>query len=85
MAQQDFPTTRGSPHGRPSSWALVIVTIVAFAGGGAALILGAWTAFYVCAAAFALCIPAAGVLHLMDDTVSWTSPQPPRRRASTSE
>lgn len=74
MATEHPLNEHGRMHGRPSSWALVAVTITAFAVGGAALILGMWWLVYVCAGIFALS-PVAGLLvGIMDDTVQWASP-----------
>lgn len=65
---------RGRKHGRPVSWAVVVVAIAAFAAGGAALILGLWIMVYVCAGIFALCGPVGLLVGIMDDTVQWVLP-----------
>lgn len=71
----------GAAHGKASSWAVVTIALAAFAAGGVSLILQAWVALYVCAAVFVLCVPVAALLNVMDDTVAYTAPPPPRRRA----
>jgi hypothetical protein len=64
---------RGSPHGKPSSWALVAVIIAAFAAGGVALIIQLWPLFFVCVGIVGLSVPAGKLIGIMDDTVSWGS------------
>lgn len=68
-------------HGRPVSWALVIVVIAAFCVGGAAVISQLWVLFWVCAGVVALSFPAGKLIRIMDDTV--TVPPGPRARAAS--
>lgn len=63
----------GSPHGKPASWALVLVVIAAFAAGGAAVIYHLWVLFWVCAGIILLSVPVGKVIGIMNDTVSWGS------------
>lgn len=76
---------KGHSHGRVSSWVIVTCAILACAASGVSLILSMWVAFYVSAAVFALCVPAGALFRIMDDTVAYTAPPPPRpsRRTST--
>lgn len=67
-------TERGRKHGRPTSWAVVGVAVAAFAGGGAAMILGMWVLVFVCAGVFVLSGPVGLRLGIMDDTVEWLLP-----------
>jgi hypothetical protein len=65
------PQTRGNPHGKPSSWALVSVVTLAFALGGVSLATHWWWLFWVCAGAVLLAVPTGKFIGIMDDTVAW--------------
>ncbi|MBV9381735.1 MAG: hypothetical protein JOY82_15710 [Streptosporangiaceae bacterium] len=56
-------------HGKPASWVLVGVIIVAFVLGGVAIIIREWWLFWACAGVVALSIPAGKVIGIMGDTV----------------
>jgi hypothetical protein len=56
-------------HGRPGSWALVVVVIGAFFAGGLAIITRTWWLFWICAGIVALSVPAGKIIGIMDDTV----------------
>jgi fatty acid desaturase len=64
----------GQRHGRPSSWALVAVVILAFIVGGFAVVFRLWPLFWVCVGIFVLCIPVGKVLGIMNDTVGVEEP-----------
>ncbi|HVT67534.1 MAG TPA: HGxxPAAW family protein [Trebonia sp.] len=67
-------------HGRPASWALVAVIIVAFCIGGVAVIEQWWPVIWACLAVVVLAVPAGKLIGIMDDTVAIE--QLPRRRAA---
>lgn len=67
---------RGRPHGKLSSWVLVAVVLAAFTAGGIALIVQAWTLFWICVAVVILSVPAGLVIGIMDDTMQWTHAVP---------
>ncbi len=69
------PALGGHPHGKPSSWVLTGIVIVAFMAGGAALILHLWWLFWVCVGVVVLSLPAGKAIHIMDDTVTWGGTQ----------
>ncbi len=69
-------------HGKPSSWVLVAVDIVAFCVGGFAVIGHWWIVFWICAGVVALSVPAGKIIGIMDDTVQIE--QAPRARAAVS-
>lgn len=75
----------GHRHGKPSSWAVVSVAIVAFAVGGAAMILGMWIAVYVCAGVFVLTVPIGLLVGMMEDTVQYVTPPEGRRSEQLGE
>ena len=56
-------------HGRPVSWVLVGVLIVAFIAGGLAIVNQLWWLFWVCLGATILSVPAGKVIGIMNDTV----------------
>lgn len=88
MSYQHTVNERDRAHGRPSSWAVVCTAVLAFATGGAALILQAWVAFSICAGVFVLCVPVAAFVRVMDDTTEWTPPQSrqtPRERGEVDD
>jgi hypothetical protein len=73
---------RGSPHGKPSSWALVATVVAAFLAGGSALITHLWWLFWACAGIVVIAIPVGKAIGIMNDTVAWGSnpaagPEPP--------
>jgi hypothetical protein len=63
----------GHPHGKPSSWVLVSIVMLAFAVGGLALITHAWWLFWTCAGIVLLSIPAGKAIGIMNDTIAWGS------------
>lgn len=67
---------QGHPHGRKSSWMLVVTVIAAFQVGGIALILHAWTIMIICGAVIVLSVPVGAAIHIMSDTVGWTDAPP---------
>jgi hypothetical protein len=56
-------------HGRPVSWVLVGVLIVAFVTGGLAIVNHLWLLFWVCLGVTVLSLPAGKVVGIMNDTV----------------
>ena len=56
-------------HGRPVSWVLVGVLIVAFIAGGLAIVNHLWRLFWVCLGVTVLSVPAGKVIGIMNDTV----------------
>jgi hypothetical protein len=56
-------------HGRPASWVLVGVLIVAFIAGGLAIVNHLWWLFWVCLGVTVLSVPAGKVVGIMNDTV----------------
>jgi hypothetical protein len=77
----------GHPHGKPASWVLVTVVMVASVAGGLSIIAHAWWLLWICIAIVALVIPVGKMIGIMDDTVDWGStpaassdPQPQARR-----
>jgi len=56
-------------HGRPVSWVLVGVLIVAFVAGGFAVVNHLWLLFWVCLGITVLSVPAGKVVGIMNDTV----------------
>jgi hypothetical protein len=56
-------------HGRPSSWALVGVIVLAFIVGAFAIVFKLWPLFWVCVGVFVLSVPAGKVMGIMNDTV----------------
>ncbi len=56
-------------HGRPVSWVLVGVLIVAFIAGGLAIVNQLWWLFWVCLGVTILSVPAGKVIGIMNDTV----------------
>lgn len=63
----------GNHHGKPASWVLVAVMLIAFLTGGIALITRTHWLLWTCAAIFVLGIPAGKAIGIMDDTVEWGS------------
>lgn len=63
----------GNHHGKPASWVLVAVMLLAFLTGGIALITRTHWLFWTCTAIFVLGIPAGKAIGIMDDTVEWGS------------
>ena len=61
-------------HGRPASWALVAVIILAFVAGAFAVVYAAWVVFWVCLAIVVLAVPAGKVVGIMGDTVTAGDP-----------
>jgi hypothetical protein len=59
----------GHLHGRPGSWALVVIVIGVFFAGGLAIVAGTWWLFWLCAGLFVLSVPAGKIIGIMDDTV----------------
>lgn len=68
---QARPTAGGHPHGKPASWVLTAIVIVAFLAGGAGLILHIWWLFWVCLGVVVLSIPIGKAIGIMNDTVIW--------------
>lgn len=66
----------GSPHGKLSSWLVVVTVFVAFTVAGVALIFKAWVLIWICAAIIVLMLPVAKAVRIMDDTVGWARPTP---------
>ncbi len=56
-------------HGRPVSWVLVGVLIVAFTAGGLAIVDHLWWLFWVCLGTTVVSVPAGKVIGIMSDTV----------------
>jgi hypothetical protein len=69
-------SSRGRAHGKLSSWLLVIAVLVAFTGGGIAMIMQSWVLFWVCAAVVIVSVPMGRVIRIMDDTMQWTHAVP---------
>jgi hypothetical protein len=67
---------KGNPHGKLSSWLVVITALLAFAVAGVALIFKAWIVIWICVAIIALMIPVGFAVRIMDDTVGWARPTP---------
>src|SRR4051812_6401233 len=67
---------QGHPHGRKSSWVLVITVIAAFVVGGLSLIAHAWVVMIICAVVIVLAVPIGAAIHIMSDTVGWTDAPP---------
>jgi hypothetical protein len=65
------PRTPGSPHGRPTSWALVSAVVLAFAVGGSAIAVHLWWLFWTCVGVVVLAVPAGWGIGIMKDTVEW--------------
>jgi len=63
----------GHPHGKPASWVLVTVVMVASLAGGLSIITHAWWLLWACIAIAVLAIPAGKMIGIMDDTVDWGS------------
>jgi hypothetical protein len=63
----------GHPHGKPASWALVTVVMVASLAGGLSIIAHAWWLLWASIAIAVLAIPAGKMIGIMDDTVDWGS------------
>lgn len=61
-------------HGRPASWVLVGVIIVAFILGGVAIVARMWWLFWVAAGIVVLSFPAGKIVGIMDDTVMVAEP-----------
>ncbi|WP_148086253.1 hypothetical protein [Actinocorallia herbida] len=66
----------GHPHGKTSSWVVVVTAIVALVVGAVAFVLHAWVLMWICAVIAVLCFPAGLAVKIMDDTVSWGAPTP---------
>jgi hypothetical protein len=65
--------TGGHPHGKPASWALVTVAMLAAVTGGLSMIAHAWWLLWACIAIAVLAIPAGKTIGIMDDTFDWGS------------
>lgn len=76
LPRAHYPDGNGNPHGKMSSWIVVVTAFVALVVGAIAFILHAWVLMWVCAVIAVLCFPAAMIVHVMDDTVSWGAPTP---------
>jgi hypothetical protein len=63
----------GHPHGKPASWGLVTLVMVAFLAGGLSIIAHAWWLLWACIAIAVLAVPAGKMIGIMDDTVDWGS------------
>jgi hypothetical protein len=63
----------GHPHGKPASWGLVTVVMVASVAGGLSIIAHAWWLLWACIAIVVLAIPVGKMIGIMDDTVDWGS------------
>jgi hypothetical protein len=63
----------GYPHGKPASWVLVTVVMVASLVGGLSIIAHVWWLLWACIAIAVLAIPAGKMIGIMDDTVDWGS------------
>ncbi|MDX6741877.1 hypothetical protein [Actinocorallia sp. A-T 12471] len=72
----NLPRAHGNPHGKASSWVVVITAIVALIVGAVAFVMNAWILMWICVAVAVLCIPAGLAVKIMDDTVSWGAPTP---------
>lgn len=84
MAEPRPLTEHGRPHGKVSSWVLVSVVAIAFAVGGAAMILHVWWLFWACVAVCVLSVPVGMLIGIMEDTVGWTMPMSATQRRSRS-
>jgi hypothetical protein len=69
-------------HGRPTSWALVVVVLLVFITGGFAIVFRLWPLFWVCAGIFLLSVPAGKVMGIMNDTVGVEEPLDDTRPAT---
>jgi hypothetical protein len=56
-------------HGRPVSWVLVGVLIVAFIAGGLAIVNQLWWLFWICLGVTVLSVPSGKIIGIMNDTV----------------
>jgi hypothetical protein len=63
----------GHTHGKPASWVLVTVVMVAALAGGLSIIAHAWWLLWACIAIAVLAIPAGKMIGIMEDTVDWGS------------
>lgn len=65
------PTAGEHPHvhGRPASWAVVSVIIVAFIVGGLAIVVRTWWLFWVCVGVVVVSMLAGKLVGIMNDTV----------------
>ena len=63
----------GHTHGKPASWVLVTVVMVAALVGGVSIIAHAWWLLWACIAIAVLAVPAGKMIGIMDDTVDWGS------------
>jgi hypothetical protein len=61
-------------HGRPTSWGLVVVVVLAFITGAFAIVFKLWPLFWVCVGIFVLSVPAGKVMGIMNDTVGVEEP-----------
>jgi hypothetical protein len=61
-------------HGRPTSWALVVVVLLAFVVGAFAIVFRLWPLFWVCVGVFVLSVPVGKVIGVMNDTVGVEEP-----------
>lgn len=78
---REVPLGEHQAHGgRPASWVLVAVVIVAFCVGGVAVIEQWWWLFWTAAGVVALAFPAGKLIGIMKDTV--TIEAGPRTRAA---
>jgi hypothetical protein len=68
----------GQPHGKPASWVLVTVVMVAALVGGLSIIAHIWWLLWACIAIAVLAIPAGKMIGIMDDTVDWGSTSDPQ-------
>lgn len=70
VPQRDLPVGHHPyRHGRPVSWVLVSVVIVAFCVGGAAIVAHLWWLFWACVGVVVLSVPVGKLIGIMDDTV----------------
>lgn len=64
---------RGHPHGKPASWVLVGMVLMAFLAGGVSIIMHLWWLTAACGAVIVLAVPVGKGIGIMDDTIAWGS------------
>ncbi|HEY2522017.1 MAG TPA: HGxxPAAW family protein [Streptosporangiaceae bacterium] len=67
-------------HGKPASWLLVAVIVVAFVAGAFAVLDEAWPLFWVGLAVLVLSVPASRLIGTVRDAVLAGGPSGPPRR-----
>lgn len=86
MTQPQPKAEHGRHRGRPSSWFVVTLMILATCAGGGALAAQAMLVFYICVGVFFLVgVPLGFAVRIMDDTVKWTVPESALQQAKLSQ